>query len=54
MAAKLEIDLHLCNFNGQGYDNGVNMTVQVKGTHVLLFALTAGTSLLSVAATISV
>lgn len=31
MTAILETDHHFCNFSGQGYDNGVNMKVKVKG-----------------------
>jgi hypothetical protein len=34
MTAILEIDPNFCNFSGQVYDNGVNITVQVKGIHV--------------------
>ena len=50
MTAILDIDPHFCKFSGQGYDNGVNMKVQVEGIHVQIFALTPGTSLLRVAA----
>jgi hypothetical protein len=34
MTAIFDIDPHFCNLSGQGYDNGVNMKVQVKGIHV--------------------
>jgi hypothetical protein len=31
LAAIDELGLHICNFRGQGYDNGANMKGQVKG-----------------------